>query len=172
MSKKRLRVVSACSGLCSESFALKAMGIEHGLILAAEQKKCLRDFIRQNHNPRILARDVCSPGFHKNGANADLMVAGCPCQPWSAQGSNLGEKDYRGGLFPAMVKWSRKHRPRAIILENVTGLARKHKATLEKLVKALKSIKRKNRKGKSGCYYDVQWTVLNSKFFGVPQAGI
>jgi hypothetical protein len=140
-----MRVVSACSGLGTECFALKALSIRHRLVLAAERVKHLRDFLRENHKPEILSRDVMGNGFQRSGADADLFVAGFPCQPFSAAGSNKGERDGRGQLGFAIIKWIQRQRPRSFILENVQGLATKHKPTFRKMIQKLRRIQQAPR---------------------------
>ncbi|MCL4234179.1 MAG: DNA cytosine methyltransferase [Deltaproteobacteria bacterium] len=52
---------------------------------------------------------------------ADLVIAGPPCQPFSAAGSKRGRDDARNAL-PALVEALDAIRPRAALVENVPGL--------------------------------------------------
>jgi DNA (cytosine-5)-methyltransferase 1 len=61
------------------------------------------------------ARDV--PG------EVDLLAAGVPCQPFSTAGSHAGPADARN-MFPETLAAIRELRPRAVLIENVRGLAR------------------------------------------------
>ena len=54
---------------------------------------------------------------------ADVVVAGPPCQPWSRAGKRLGEQDERDGLA-TVVSAVRRIRPTAAVIENVPDLAR------------------------------------------------
>lgn len=99
---------------------------------------------------RIIPRDL--PEF-------DLLVAGFPCQAFSIAGKRLGFKDARGTLFFEIARILRDRRPRYFLLENVGGLlSHAGGETFVAIVEILADIG-----------YRVQWQVLNSKDFGVPQ---
>lgn len=63
--------------------------------------------------------------YRYNGFATDitLMAAGAPCQPFSLAGNHLGDEDERN-LFPEVFRAQRELIPRAVLLENVWGLAR------------------------------------------------
>ena len=56
--------------------------------------------------------------FH---GSVDIIVAGFPCQPWSAAGKQAGTDDERW-LWPAIVDCISKVEPAFVFLENVPGL--------------------------------------------------
>ena len=89
----------------------------------------------------------------------DLVVGGPPCQPFSSGGLRKGARDERDGL-PAFVAAVEAASPRAVVMENVPGLAvGARRPVLDALVTDL---------GAMG--YAVTWRVLNAADFGVPQA--
>jgi DNA (cytosine-5)-methyltransferase 1 len=89
----------------------------------------------------------------------DLLVAGFPCQPFSVAGRRHGFQDVRGTLFFDICRVLEARQPRMFILENVKGLlSHDHGRTFRTIIYALVSLG-----------YGVQWKVLNSKNFGVPQ---
>lgn len=91
--------------------------------------------------------------------NHDVLVGGFPCQAFSVAGKRGGFEDARGTLFFEVVRIAAEKKPRAILLENVKGLVGHDKGkTLDTIVKALNE-----------CGYRVDFNVLNSKYFGVPQ---
>ncbi|MCX7914552.1 MAG: DNA cytosine methyltransferase, partial [Thermodesulfovibrionales bacterium] len=54
--------------------------------------------------------------------DADMVVAGFPCQPFSCAGKMLGFRDERGTLFFEVVRILKEKRPPLVLLENVKGL--------------------------------------------------
>ena len=89
----------------------------------------------------------------------DLLCGGFPCQAFSIAGKRKGFNDTRGTLFFEISRILEIKRPKIIILENVKGLLNHEKGkTFNIILEALSKLG-----------YDVQWMVLNSKFFGVPQ---
>lgn len=90
----------------------------------------------------------------------DLLCAGFPCQSFSIAGKRKGFLDPRGTMFFEIARVVRARRPSYLLLENVPGLlshdgGRTFAAILDTL-----------------CHlgYSVEWQVLNSKDFGVPQS--
>jgi DNA (cytosine-5)-methyltransferase 1 len=60
----------------------------------------------------------------KNIPNADIIVAGFPCQPFSLAGYRKGLEDDRGKLFMEITRITTemKKKPRVLFLENVSNL--------------------------------------------------
>ncbi len=52
----------------------------------------------------------------------DILCAGFPCQAFSIAGKRGGFEDTRGTLFFDVAEIIKKHKPKAIFLENVKGL--------------------------------------------------
>lgn len=89
----------------------------------------------------------------------DLLCGGFPCQAFSVAGKRAGFDDTRGTLFFEVARILRDKRPRYLVLENVKGLLSHDSGkTFQVILGVLSDIG-----------YDVQWQVLNSKNFGVPQ---
>jgi DNA (cytosine-5)-methyltransferase 1 len=89
----------------------------------------------------------------------DLLCAGFPCQAFSIAGKRRGFEDTRGTLFFEIARIAKAKRPSYMLLENVKGLLNHEKGeTFHIIIQTLWELG-----------YDVQWMVLNSKFFGVPQ---
>jgi len=91
--------------------------------------------------------------------NFDLLVGGFPCQAFSIAGKRKGFEDTRGTLFFDIVRILGSKKPKLFLLENVKGLLSHDNGSTFKVIIATLT--------KLG--YDVQWQVLNSKNFGVPQ---
>lgn len=89
----------------------------------------------------------------------DLLCGGFPCQAFSIAGKRKGFEDTRGTLFFDIARILRTKRPRLLLLENVKGLlSHDGGRTFATIVSSLTDLG-----------YDLQWQVLNSKNFGVPQ---
>jgi DNA (cytosine-5)-methyltransferase 1 len=89
----------------------------------------------------------------------DLLVGGFPCQAFSVAGKRLGFEDTRGTLFFEMARIAKAKQPKVVLAENVKGLVGHDKGrTLNTIVQTLCDIG-----------YTVDFNVLNSKYFGVPQ---
>ncbi|MFK7798378.1 MAG: DNA cytosine methyltransferase [Aureispira sp.] len=88
---------------------------------------------------------------------ADLIIGGPPCQPFSVGGKQLGLKDARDG-FPIFISAVEQVRPEVFLFENVRGLLYKNKWYLEEVIKHLTALG-----------YDISYTLLNAKHYGVPQ---
>ncbi|MDT8370211.1 MAG: DNA cytosine methyltransferase [Longimicrobiales bacterium] len=68
--------------------------------------------------------DVTEFDYSRIEESIDLLAGGAPCQPFSLGGKHAGQKDRRN-LFPEVFRAQRALQPRAVLLENVRGLARK-----------------------------------------------
>jgi DNA (cytosine-5)-methyltransferase 1 len=92
----------------------------------------------------------------------DILTGGFPCQSFSIVAQNpkrLGVKDERGKLFFEMCRILRERKPKCFIAENVKGILTANKRSAFPLI--LKEFE------ESG--YDVQYQILNSADYGVPQ---
>lgn len=90
----------------------------------------------------------------------DLLVGGFPCQAFSIAGKRRGFLDEtRGTLFFEVARILKDKRPRYFILENVKGLLSHDSGkTYQTILGVLTDLG-----------YTVEWQLLNSKDFGVPQ---
>lgn len=89
----------------------------------------------------------------------DLLCGGFPCQSFSIIGKRKGFEDTRGTLFFEICRIARAKRPSYIFLENVRGLlSHDNGYTFLVILESLAELG-----------YILQWQVLNSKDFGVPQ---
>ncbi|ENK2445736.1 DNA (cytosine-5-)-methyltransferase [Listeria monocytogenes] len=89
----------------------------------------------------------------------DIICGGFPCQSFSIAGKRLGFEETRGTLFFEIARSAKQIQPRYLFLENVKGLLSHNKGeTFATILTALHELG-----------YDVEWQILNSKDFGVPQ---
>lgn len=92
----------------------------------------------------------------------DILTGGFPCQSFSIVAQNpkrLGVKDERGKLFFEMCRILKDKQPKCFVAENVKGLLTANKRSAFPLI--LEEFRN------SG--YDVQYRILNSAEYGVPQ---
>ena len=90
----------------------------------------------------------------------DLLCAGFPCQAFSIAGKRQGFNDTRGTMFFEVARILKDKQPKYFILENVKGLlSHENGRTFQTILKILSDIG----------IYSIEWALLNSKFFGVPQ---
>ena len=90
----------------------------------------------------------------------DLLCGGFPCQSFSVAGHRGGFSDPRGTLFFELARLAEARKPAYLLFENVPGLlyhdcGRTFAAILHEL---------------EGMGYGLEWQVLNSRNFGVPQS--
>ena len=89
-----------------------------------------------------------------------LLCGGFPCQAFSIAGRRRGFDDTRGTLFFEIARLVKSKRPSYLLLENVPGLLSHDKGrTFSVILATLNDLG-----------YRVEWMVLNSKHFGVPQS--
>ncbi|WP_229408256.1 DNA (cytosine-5-)-methyltransferase [Massiliimalia timonensis] len=90
----------------------------------------------------------------------ELLCGGFPCQSFSIPGNRRGFSDPRGTLFFEIARLTEAKRPAYLLLENVPGLLNHDGGrTFASILGTL------DRLG-----YGLEWQVLNSKDFGVPQS--
>lgn len=92
----------------------------------------------------------------------DILTGGFPCQAFSIIAQNpkrLGVKDDRGKLFFEMCRILKERQPKCFIAENVKGILTANNRSAFPLI-----IKEFEESG-----YDVQYEILNSANYGVPQ---
>lgn len=92
--------------------------------------------------------------------NIDLVCGGFPCQDLSVAGKRAGLSGARSGLFYDALRFAAHTKAETIILENVPGLLTSNQGRdFGAVLTAL---------AESG-YSNIEWRVLDSQFFGVPQ---
>ena len=89
----------------------------------------------------------------------DLLVGGFPCQAFSVAGKQKGFDDTRGTLFFDIARILSIKKPKYLVLENVKGLLSHESGnTFQRILTILSKLE-----------YRVEWKILNSKNYGVPQ---
>ena len=162
-----IRVGTECSGMESVSMALHNLGVRCSLEFCCEIDKWCRNFIWQNHPPKMMLQDITCRD-PATTPPCDLYVAGFPCQPFSKAGLLEGVEDSkgRGTIFEHVLSYLQAHRPRAVILENVDNLcAERFADTFKGMLQSLLNIK-----GIDGePHYLVSKRLVDTSCWGLPQ---
>lgn len=145
--------------------ACEERGLFSECVFTSEIKPYAVDILKQNHPgeevhgdiTQIAATDI--PDF-------DFLLAGFPCQAFSAAGKRLGFEDTRGTLFFDVARIIKEKQPFGFVLENVEGLVNHDRVNkTDKIGRTLTTI----LQTLDELNYHVSWKVLNAKDFGVPQ---
>lgn len=172
---KKLKTISLFTGIGGLDFGFEEAGFETRVGLELDRHACQtarlnRDWplIEDNIN-KVSSADILSQAGLKRG-EADVLIGGPPCQPFSKSGywvrgdaRRLG--DDRADTLTGYLRVLRDTQPRAFLLENVYGLAYEGKD--EGLRYILDGIAAVNRA--TGSRYKIAWKVINCAEHGVPQ---
>ncbi|XWW44131.1 DNA cytosine methyltransferase [Fibrella sp. USSR17] len=88
---------------------------------------------------------------------ADILIGGPPCQPFSVGGNQLGLSDSRDG-FPVFLSAVRQINPEVFLFENVRGMLYKNKWYLKEVIDELENFG-----------YNIDYALLNAVHYEVPQ---
>src|SRR6185436_4423394 len=129
-----LKAISLFSGIGGLDFGFEAAGVDTRVALEFDRHACatlrlnrpkwevIEDDINNVSSKDLLQRAGLAPG------EADILFGGPPCQPFSksgywARGDALRLDDPRADTLSGYLRILRDARPRAFLLENVSGLA-------------------------------------------------
>lgn len=150
------RAIELCAGGGGQALGLEMAGFHHEGVVEYEPKFCTT--LRSNRPHWNVMQTDLRALKPDQFAGIDLLAAGVPCPPFSIAGRQLGADDDRD-MFPSVLNIIKASKPRAVLLENVPGLAtEKFRHYREELLRNLR------RFG-----YQPEWRVLQSSDFGVPQ---
>lgn len=125
--ESKLKVIDLFSGCGGFSYGFESAG--YHVVLGVDNDKMALETFKANHkNSQVLLADL-----HQEKAiddivelvkehNVDVIIAGPPCQGFSLTGARK-QNDDRNKLFYSVFKLAEKVKPKAIIIENVPGLA-------------------------------------------------
>lgn len=169
MSETTVRFIDLFAGLGGIRIGfeegMKVAGFETRCVFSSEIKKyAIKAY--QNHfgNEKIFG-DITKANVDKDIPDFDFLLAGFPCQPFSAAGKGLGFADTRGTMFFEIErilkgKIESNHPAKGFLLENVEGLVNHDGG------KTLKVILAHLRK----LGYTVNCELLDSQYFGLAQS--
>jgi DNA (cytosine-5)-methyltransferase 1 len=152
-----LTSLELCAGAGGQALGLEQAGFAHQGVVELDADAC--QTLRRNRTTRwpVIQADLAEvdgcvcPGV-------DLLAGGLPCPPFSIAGKQLGRHDERD-LFPHALRLAEQINPRAIMLENVPGLAgRRFDAYRAEVLHRL-----------HGLGYQTWWQLIQASQHGVPQ---
>ncbi len=157
-----LTAVELFAGAGGLALGTERAGFRHALLAEWDHDAC--ETLRQNPEypewrDLVVEGDVRDVDFTAY-RGVDLIAGGPPCQSFSTGrgGRRLGRAELN--MFPAAVQAIADARPRAVLLENVTGLVKGRKA---------RAYFTRVRAQIEGLGYRVEWRVVNAADHGVPQ---
>lgn len=156
-----MKFIDLFAGIGGFRFGMESAG--HECVAFCEIDKFARASYKAIHNTEgeIELHDITTVTDDeiRNIGHVDAICGGFPCQAFSIAGNRRGFEDTRGTLFFEIARFASILKPKYLFLENVKGLLNHDKGdTFEIILSALDELG-----------YDVEWQVLNSKDFGVPQ---
>ncbi len=153
---RKKTVLELCAGGGGQFLGLEKAGFNCVGAIEIEEDYC---YTLKHNRPElnVINRDL--KRFNaKEFIGVDLVAGGVPCPPFSIAGKQLGDMDDRD-LFPSALRIISETGPKAVLLENVPGLAAAKFETYRNGIK-----QQLERMG-----YWSDWKILNASDFGVPQ---
>jgi DNA (cytosine-5)-methyltransferase 1 len=174
-NRRQFRAISLFTGVGGLDYGFEAAGFETSVAIEIDRACCqaLADnrpwTVIHDDIHRVSTDTILQKGSLSNG-DADVLIGGPPCQPFSKSGYWVSGdakrlEDARSDTLSAYLRVLEETQPRAFLLENVYGLAYRGKD--EGLNRILRGVDEINRR--TGTNYKPTWQVLNAASFGVPQ---
>lgn len=156
IKNKKYNCVSLFSGIGGLDLGFDFAGFN--VVWANDFDKYACETYKANVNNNIVLGDIrlLKDSIPKH----DVLIGGFPCQPFSTLGSLKGfDDETRGTLFFEIETILKKYDTKVVVLENVKNIINHDKGnTFKTILTRLESIG-----------YDVSYSVLNTKDYGVPQ---
>ncbi len=152
-----LTVLEICAGAGGQALGLEQAGFSLAAAVEIDADAC--ETLRHNRGAdwKIIEADVANLDG-RGYAGVDLFAGGVPCPPFSIAGKQLGEADERD-LFPQALRLVAEIRPRAVLLENVRGLAAtRFDGYRDQVLGRLADLG-----------FSTWWRLVNASDYGVPQ---
>jgi len=135
-----------------------------GLALGFESQGFMTRGFEQNtdacetYNRNLLGKcEQVTLSVNTNYPQANVIIGGPPCQPFSVGGLQLGLNDSRDG-FPIFIAAIKNVKPDIWLFENVRGIFYKNQAYFKEIISSIESL-----------HYVVEIHLINSVNYGIPQ---
>jgi len=160
----KYKSIEICAGAGGQALGLHRAGFSHEVLIEIDKPAC-KTLELNNSKHRLgwgTILEGCVQEFAQFEAHhykgIDLLAGGVPCPPFSKAGKQLGKDDERD-LFPAAIEIARKSNPKAVMLENVSGL----------LDPKFDDYRGEVEEALSELGYKTLWKLHNASDYGVPQ---
>lgn len=156
--RKQRRVISFFAGVGGIDLGFEELN-EYKVVYANEFDKNARKTYESNFPLKVDPRDIREVEV-EDVPNADILLAGFPCQPFSVAGYRKGFEDDRGDLFFDTLRIIVDKKPEVVFLENVKNMVTHDQGNTFKVI----------RQGLEQNGYHLKWAVLNAKdYANIPQ---
>ena len=162
-TNKDVRFIDLFAGLGGIRLGFEAgfrkFGFNPICVFSSEIKEYAIKAYKHYYKDETVAGDITKINA-KNIPDFDFLLAGFPCQPFSAAGLGLGFEDTRGTLFFEIERILDAKKPYGFLLENVEGLVNHDCGrTLEIIIDHLKKLD-----------YFVSYRLIDSQYHGLAQS--
>ncbi len=153
-----ITVIELFAGAGGLALGLEKAGIRT-LAHVEFNKYCCETLKTNRPGWNVICDDIANVSFKSYRNMVDIVTGGFPCQAFSYAGKKLGFEDTRGTLFYQFARCINETNPLMFMAENVRGLmSHDDGRTLQTILSVFTEIG-----------YDVQYKVLNSMEYGIPQ---
>ena len=154
---EQLTSVEICAGAGGQALGLEQAGFAHRGVVELDADACRTLWRNKAGRWAIIQADVAEVDGRKF-ASVDLLAGGLPCPPFSIAGKQRGHHAERD-LFPHALRLAGQISPRAVLLENVPGLA----------AARFESYRGQVLRRLHGLGYQTWWRLMQASQHGVPQ---
>lgn len=152
-----MNTIDLFSGAGGLSLGLKRAGFEIKACVEIN-RDAMQTYVSHDSSAIHFNEDVRGIDFRQFRGQIGLVAGGPPCQPFSIGGHRKANADSRD-MIPEFIRCLCEVEPEAFIMENVPGLIQKRtKFYFDSVIDKL-----------SACGYVLNWAVINSADYGIPQ---
>lgn len=155
-----MKFIDLFGGIGGFRLGLKQAHPDWECVWYCDNDKYAVEVYNENFNEKYKPTDIREVDA-RDVPDHDVLCAGFPCQPFSVfVKDRKGFSDTRGTMFFEICRIAKEKQPKILFLENIKGLLNHEDGKTFRVV-----LQMLDELG-----YDVEWRVLNSKHFGVPQS--
>jgi DNA (cytosine-5)-methyltransferase 1 len=152
-----LSCLEICAGAGGQALGLEQAEFTHEGVVELDATACETLRLNRGAEWKIIEGDLADVDG-RAFRHVDLISGGVPCPPFSIAGKQLGQDDERD-LFPQALRLVEESSPRAVLLENVRGLAaRRFDGYRTRILERLHDLG-----------YETWWDLVYASEHGVPQ---